>query len=222
VGPQVTLGPTSLVVLHPEGEGQRKTWSSLTISLRVRDAHHRVDGDPVLGGDHADAWPILLAQRRPDCSLNVAGDLRPTQLLAPQACTHALLYHCALELGENAHHLKHGLAGRRRGVEALLMQEQVDAQGMQLGQERHQVLQAAAQANARQFAGGLMSYGIDLPNLFRQSAVYADRILKGASPPPTVQGSLPFTGTGTKERRASGAGGTDATFRARFATNEFP
>ena len=30
--------------------------------------------------------------------------------------------------------------------------------------------------------GGLISYGIDLPNLFRQSAVYADRILKGAAP----------------------------------------
>ena len=27
-----------------------------------------------------------------------------------------------------------------------------------------------------------MSYGVDLPNLFRQAAVYADRILKGANP----------------------------------------
>ena len=30
--------------------------------------------------------------------------------------------------------------------------------------------------------GGLMSYGFDLPNVFRQAAVYADRILRGASP----------------------------------------
>jgi len=30
--------------------------------------------------------------------------------------------------------------------------------------------------------GGLISYGIDLPNLFRQAAVFADRILKGANP----------------------------------------
>jgi putative tryptophan/tyrosine transport system substrate-binding protein len=30
--------------------------------------------------------------------------------------------------------------------------------------------------------GGLISYGVDLPNLFRQSAVYADRILRGAAP----------------------------------------
>jgi hypothetical protein len=35
--------------------------------------------------------------------------------------------HGALELGEHAHHLKHGIASRRRGVDALLMQEQFDA-----------------------------------------------------------------------------------------------
>ena len=36
-------------------------------------------------------------------------------------------------------------------------------------------LRAAAQ-------GGLISYGVDLPNVFRQTAAYADRILKGANP----------------------------------------
>jgi putative ABC transport system substrate-binding protein len=30
--------------------------------------------------------------------------------------------------------------------------------------------------------GGLMSYGVDLPNVFRQAATYADRIFKGVSP----------------------------------------
>jgi putative tryptophan/tyrosine transport system substrate-binding protein len=30
--------------------------------------------------------------------------------------------------------------------------------------------------------GGLMSYGVDVEELFRHSAIYVDRILKGASP----------------------------------------
>jgi putative ABC transport system substrate-binding protein len=38
-------------------------------------------------------------------------------------------------------------------------------------------LRAAAAAQ-----GGLISYGVDLPNLFRQAAAYVDRILKGANP----------------------------------------
>jgi hypothetical protein len=36
----------------------------------------------------------------------------------------------ALELRKDTKHLKHGLAARRRGVDALLMQEQIDTGGM--------------------------------------------------------------------------------------------
>jgi putative tryptophan/tyrosine transport system substrate-binding protein len=31
-------------------------------------------------------------------------------------------------------------------------------------------------------AGGLMSYGVNLPNLFRRAAFYVQRILQGAKP----------------------------------------
>jgi putative ABC transport system substrate-binding protein len=30
--------------------------------------------------------------------------------------------------------------------------------------------------------GGLISYGVDIPDLFRQAAVYADRVLRGEKP----------------------------------------
>jgi hypothetical protein len=47
----------------------------------------------------------------------------------------AILDHGPLELSEDPHHLKQGLAGWSGGVDALLMEEQVDAEGMYLGQE---------------------------------------------------------------------------------------
>jgi hypothetical protein len=70
---------------------------------------------PCAGRDHAHARPILPAQICLDRALDVgiaAGRRAP----APGS---------SLELGENAHHLEQGLAGRRRGVQALLVQEQL-------------------------------------------------------------------------------------------------
>jgi hypothetical protein len=60
---------------------------------------------------------------------------RPSELLAlclgpPKTGPYPLLNNRALELGEDAKHLKHGLAARRCGVDALLVQEQVNASGM--------------------------------------------------------------------------------------------
>jgi hypothetical protein len=96
----------------------------------VRNPLHRVDADTMRGGDHAHARPILPAQIGLDCALDVGIYLGPAELLAlipgpPKACAHPLLDHRPLELGEHAHHLEQGLAGRRRGVETLLVQEQV-------------------------------------------------------------------------------------------------
>jgi hypothetical protein len=47
----------------------------------------------------------------------------------------ALDDHAALELGKHTHHLKHGLAGRRRGVDPLLLEAGVDAEALQFGEE---------------------------------------------------------------------------------------
>src|SRR5262249_60854779 len=50
-----------------------------------------------------------------------------------------------LKLGKDTQHLKHRLAGRRRGVETLLVEKQIDLERVQFGQKADQVLQAAAQ-----------------------------------------------------------------------------
>ena len=43
-------------------------------------------------------------------------------------------------------------------------------------------LPAASYYRAFVEAGGLLSYGADLPDLFRRAAIYVDMILKGAKP----------------------------------------
>ena len=46
-----------------------------------------------------------------------------------------------------------------------------------------QILQCEGGRSARSaLRGGLISYGVDLPELFRRAAIYADRILKGEKP----------------------------------------
>jgi len=46
----------------------------------------------------------------------------------------------------------------------------------------HQGLPVIHALRAAAIEGGLMSYGVNLPNVFRQSAAYVDQILKGAKP----------------------------------------
>jgi putative ABC transport system substrate-binding protein len=61
---------------------------------------------------------------------------------------------------------------------------------------RHR-LPAVYALRAAAFEGGLMSYGVSIPDLFRQAADYADRILRGGRPEdlpvvlPTLKGAKP-------------------------------
>jgi putative tryptophan/tyrosine transport system substrate-binding protein len=80
------------------------------------------------------------------------------------------------------------------GAFSMMVKERVDAfivmpSPMLFGEHHHIVELAAKQRlpgmyQAREFvdAGGLMSYGANLDDLFRRSATYLDKILKGANP----------------------------------------
>jgi hypothetical protein len=108
-------------------------------------------------------------------ALDVGADTRPAELLlalghhACQARLDALPDHGALELGEDAHHAEHGRAGRRRGVQRLLVEEEVDAGGVQLLQGVDEVGQRAAEAVDRPGgqqvelpAHGILQHAIEL------------------------------------------------------------
>src|SRR5262245_49252533 len=96
--------------------------------LGARGAGHRrwIDAKPF--GDLAHAGPLRLAQSLTDSRFKLRRDRRPPK---PLALTTGWLKpgadsfpdHRPLELAEHAHHLEHGLAGRRPGVEPLLIQE---------------------------------------------------------------------------------------------------
>jgi hypothetical protein len=58
-----------------------------------------------------------------------------------QASADPFLNHCPFELGENPHHLEHGLAAWRRRVEPLLMQVEIDLERVDFRQEDNEVLQ---------------------------------------------------------------------------------
>ena len=97
----------------------------------VADPLHRrrIDTEPL--GDLANAGAAGLGQRGPYGVFHPFGYRRPPQAFAlttgprnPGA--DSFLNHRPLKLGENAHHLKHRLARRRGGVDALLVKEKID------------------------------------------------------------------------------------------------
>src|SRR5262249_18175942 len=116
--------------------------------VRERDALHRAGTDAKFSRRfaHRQAAPASLT----DSFLKRLRYRRSAKLFAlipgpRQASTDSFLNHGALKLGKDTHHLKHRLAGGCRRVEALLVQEQVNAERVQLGQKPNQILQTAAQ-----------------------------------------------------------------------------
>src|SRR6516165_11441475 len=90
------------------------------------NATHTFTSAPTLVQGGLDTLLKLSRYARPPKSFALV--LGPPKPRADSFCDHR-----PLKLGKHTHHLKHGLAARRRGVQALLVQEQVDAKGVQLG-----------------------------------------------------------------------------------------
>ena len=70
-----------------------------------------------------------------------------------KASANTFLNNRAFELGKNPEHLKHGLACRRGRIETLLMQKEIDAERVKLGQERTRSfrLRPAGRPNSERF-----------------------------------------------------------------------
>ena len=105
-------------------------------------------GDAKLAGNGALA--LSSSMSFVDFALDAIADTRPSQLYAlgprpVEAGGDTLADHFPLELGEDAHHLKQGLPARRGGVNALLVKIEIDALGVNVAEEGHEVLQAPAE-----------------------------------------------------------------------------
>jgi hypothetical protein len=96
----------------------------------VRDPLNRASSHAKLSGDLMETGASRSRQSVTDSLFDLGGRagaakgfaaLGAARLGPGNASTHAFHDHAAFELGKHTHHLEHGLAGRRRGVDALLM-----------------------------------------------------------------------------------------------------
>src|ERR1700716_576431 len=60
-------------------------------------------------------------------STDAPAEFRPVRPCASETCVHPLSDNSPLKLSKFTQHLKHRLAGSRRGIESLLVKEQADS-----------------------------------------------------------------------------------------------
>src|SRR6516165_7100468 len=113
------------------------------------NALYRASADAAFTRDLA--YAFAATQMRLDALFKRGIDPRPAELRALcdralKASVDALPDHAALKLGERAADLKHELAGRRRGVDRLLVEVEIDAAGLQRLDGAQQVDQASSDA----------------------------------------------------------------------------
>src|SRR5690349_765492 len=117
---------------------------------RAANPLYRTRTDAKLLGNDPHTGPALGPEGFLDSFFQLWGYAGPSKLLALRLSPRkpgadSFLNDRPLEFGKHAHELVHRLAGRGRGVDALLVQEKVNAKGVKLREERHEILQAAAQ-----------------------------------------------------------------------------
>ena len=106
---------------------------------------HRARINTELLGNDAHTWSSRSRQGLPDALLQCRSYPRAPQLFALalgalKPGTDSFLNDGAFELGEHPHHLKHRLARRCPGIEALLVEEQINTERVKLGEERDKAL----------------------------------------------------------------------------------
>ena len=133
--------------------GDQRHQEVLVLSLPFpgKNTAHVAFGDAQLTGDGASGLLGVGGSSGDDLALGQPLDrgrtAQPYALGAGAGETgmDALLNDRALKLSEHAEHLKQGAAGRRRGIDTLHMQIEIDAVGADLVEERYEVLKRAAQ-----------------------------------------------------------------------------
>jgi hypothetical protein len=131
------------------GRGQVAQPGCIEITARRDHPLHRAGADAEFAGNLQDA--IAFGAEPLDAFFDCWLYARPTKHNAIRARpgetrVDPLLDDAALELGEHAQHLKHRLAGGGRGVETLLVQEEVDTFVLQALQDGQQIGQRATEA----------------------------------------------------------------------------